>query len=105
MIRRLAALVASPLVKGALGVAVVGMGVKLLTDLVTELRAQVDDLNAEVLQLQARREAEAVALLELARQRRGAPYPSAGDLDPLGHGALVDDGDPDPAAALAEQLD
>jgi hypothetical protein len=100
MIRRLAALASSPLVKGGLAVAVVGMGLKMLSDLVTELRGQVDDLNAEIAELSARRAEETVALLNAHHGRTKYPVPS--DLDPLGRGHLVDDGEPEPT--VDEQL-
>jgi hypothetical protein len=108
VIRRLRALISTPSVTAALGFAVVGIGLKMLTDLVDELRTTAAALETEVQELAARRDIEVAAMVDAYNQRvqeqlrtdiaAGRAYPAAGDLDPLHRGGLVDDGDPQPEA-------
>lgn len=81
MIRKLVGLLGHPLTKAVIGVAVVGVGLQMLTDLAGELGARIDDLNTEI----AEREAH-LATLHTVNRRNERPYPDVEDVDPLARG-------------------
>lgn len=85
MIRKLSAFLNSPISRGAVGILVVGFGLKLLSDLSADLGTRVDEIEAHI----AEREAY-LRTLPAPPEPVQQPYPRPVDLNPLGHPVDVD---------------